>query len=105
QFATPEEVYARPATTFVASFIGSPPMNLLRGKGDGQRFVAGANTLNLPTGQHAPVRDDLIMGIRPEHISLAESGEWPMTVDMIEVLGAERLLYGKLGGQLIVVRI
>src|SRR5690606_5336456 len=45
QFGTPEEVYARPATTFVAGFIGSPPMNLLGGRAEGTRFVAGGQAL------------------------------------------------------------
>src|SRR4051794_21586368 len=48
QIGTPEEVYHRPATTFVAGFIGSPPMNLLNGRADGGRFVCGDRTLDLP---------------------------------------------------------
>ncbi len=47
QIGTPDEVYARPATTFVASFIGSPPMNLLPGKAQGRQFTIGDVTLNL----------------------------------------------------------
>jgi sn-glycerol 3-phosphate transport system ATP-binding protein len=39
QIGTPEQVYATPATTFVAGFIGSPPMNLLKGQADGLRFT------------------------------------------------------------------
>src|SRR5690349_12002394 len=70
QFATPEEVYSRPATTFVASFIGSPPMNLLK---------------------HAPgVRPGTILGIRPEHLMLDPNG-WSVQVEHVELLGAERL--------------
>jgi sn-glycerol 3-phosphate transport system ATP-binding protein len=52
QFGTPEQVYQPPATTFVAGFIGSPPMNLLRGRADGTRFVVGEHALPLP--QRAP---------------------------------------------------
>ncbi|HEY9238082.1 MAG TPA: sn-glycerol-3-phosphate ABC transporter ATP-binding protein UgpC, partial [Burkholderiaceae bacterium] len=48
QIGTPDEVYHRPATTFVASFIGSPPMNLIKGHADGSRFTAGGQTLTLP---------------------------------------------------------
>jgi sn-glycerol 3-phosphate transport system ATP-binding protein len=73
QFGTPEEVYTRPATTFVASFIGSPPMNLLR---------------------HAPdAKSDVITGIRPEHLDITPSG-WELQVDAVEMLGAERLIHG-----------
>jgi sn-glycerol 3-phosphate transport system ATP-binding protein len=83
QFATPEEVYNRPATTFVASFIGSPPMNLLK---------------------HAPgVRPGQILGIRPEHMKLDESG-WTVQVEQVELLGAERLVYGRIGEEQIIMR-
>jgi sn-glycerol 3-phosphate transport system ATP-binding protein len=83
QFASPEEVYSRPATTFVASFIGSPPMNLLR---------------------HAPgVRPGQILGIRPEHMKLDESG-WTVQVEQVELLGAERLVYGRIGDEQIIMR-
>jgi sn-glycerol 3-phosphate transport system ATP-binding protein len=83
QFGTPEEVYARPATTFVASFIGSPPMNLLK---------------------HAPgVRPGTILGIRPEHLTLDADG-WPVQVEYVELLGAERLIYGRIGDEQLVMR-
>jgi sn-glycerol 3-phosphate transport system ATP-binding protein len=74
QFGTPEEVYNRPATTFVAGFMGSPPMNLLKNAPD-----APANT---------------VVGIRPEHLDITESG-WALRVEATEMLGAERLTYGR----------
>jgi sn-glycerol 3-phosphate transport system ATP-binding protein len=83
QFGTPEEVYHRPASTFVASFIGSPPMNLLK---------------NIPGG-----RAGTIMGIRPEHLDIGPSG-WPLRVETTELLGAERLIYGRLGDEQVIVR-
>ena len=83
QFGTPEEVYNRPATTFVASFIGSPPMNLL---------------------QHAPgVRPGQILGARPEHLTLDESG-WTAQVESVELLGAERLVYARIGEEQVIMR-
>jgi len=82
QIGTPDEVYARPATTFVAGFIGSPPMNLLRHQ-DGKKIV----------------------GIRPEHLFIAADG-WPLQVETVEMLGAERLVHGRLGdGQALTLRI
>ncbi|MDO5691638.1 MAG: sn-glycerol-3-phosphate ABC transporter ATP-binding protein UgpC [Pseudomonadota bacterium] len=78
QFGTPDEVYHRPATTFVAGFIGAPPMNLL-------------------TGMEG-VREGVILGIRPEHLRVVDSGGWTLHVETVEMLGAERLLYGRLGG-------
>jgi sn-glycerol 3-phosphate transport system ATP-binding protein len=74
QFGTPEEVYTRPATTFVASFMGSPPMNLLK---------------NAPDAQSGT-----ITGVRPEHLDITTEG-WALTVDAVEMLGAERLIYGR----------
>ncbi|VWX57958.1 glycerol-3-phosphate transporter subunit; ATP-binding component of ABC superfamily [Burkholderiales bacterium 8X] len=84
QFATPEEVYNRPATTFVASFIGSPPMNLLK---------------------TAPgVRPGTTLGIRPEHLVLDANG-WSVQVEHVELLGAERLIYGRIGEEQLIMRI
>jgi sn-glycerol 3-phosphate transport system ATP-binding protein len=83
QFGTPEEVYHRPATTFVASFIGSPPMNLLK---------------NAPGA-----RPGTVMGVRPEHLDLGDNG-WELRVETTELLGAERLVYGRLGDEQVIVR-
>ena len=102
QIGTPEEVYSRPATTFVAGFIGSPPMNLLPGQADGSRLQVGSVALPLP--QAAPRSGQLMLGVRPEHIELSPNGPWPITVEMTEMLGAERLVYGRLGTELFTVR-
>ena len=96
QIGTPEQVYATPASTFVASFIGSPPMNLITGQADAGVFRVGGAALMLPT---PPPRDGpLILGLRPEHAQPAAGGEgWQLQVDVVEMLGAERLVYGRLG--------
>jgi sn-glycerol 3-phosphate transport system ATP-binding protein len=102
QIGTPDEVYSTPASTFVAGFIGSPPMNLLRGRAEGTRFSIGGQTLTLP---HVAPRDgELVLGARPEHLAIDEAGPWPLQVEMIEMLGAERIVYGQLGGELFTVR-
>src|SRR5437764_13305530 len=84
QFGTPEEVYHTPASTFVASFIGSPPMNLLKAAPGGR---AGA-----------------IMGVRPEHLEVTGEG-WPIRVDTVELLGAERLVSGRMGDAAVIRRV
>ncbi len=84
QFGTPEEVYSKPATTFVASFIGSPPMNLLK------------NAAGVDAGT--------ILGVRPEHLDFAMDG-WEAQVYAVELLGAERLVYCQLNGDTLIVRI
>ena len=88
QFGTPEEVYSRPASTFVASFIGSPPMNLLK---------------NASNEQHGG-KAGSILGIRPEHLDVTPTG-WLLKVEAIETLGAERLVYCSMNGEQIIVRI
>jgi sn-glycerol 3-phosphate transport system ATP-binding protein len=105
QFGTPEEVYQRPATTFVAGFIGSPPMNLLRGQAEGARFHIGGQSLPLPAA--APRNGELILGLRPEHAGWGGDGgsAWQLQVDVVETLGAERLVYCRLGEALFTVRI
>ena len=105
QIGTPEEVYARPATTFVAGFIGSPPMNLVPGHADGSRFSVGGLQLPLPAA--APRSGELIVGLRPEHAALKPAGAvgWPFKVEMSEMLGAERLVHGTVGGTLFTVRV
>ena len=110
QFGTPEEVYGRPATTFVASFIGSPAMNLLKGRVEGRRFLIGNAALPLP--QAAPRDGELILGLRPEHalphdgqVIAGETTAWPLKVEMVEMLGAERLVYGRLGDAAFTLRI
>jgi sn-glycerol 3-phosphate transport system ATP-binding protein len=103
QIGTPEQVYARPASTFVAGFIGSPPMNLMKGHAQGARFTLGEMVLALP---HAAPRDgELMLGVRPEHVDIAPDGTWPLKVEMLEMLGAERLVYGRLGSELFTLRI
>jgi sn-glycerol 3-phosphate transport system ATP-binding protein len=87
QFGTPEQVYTQPASTFVASFIGSPPMNLLH---------------RAPNAVHGgPL--GAILGIRPEHLHLGETG-WSLKVETTEMLGAERLIYARLGDELLTIR-
>jgi sn-glycerol 3-phosphate transport system ATP-binding protein len=102
QIGTPEAVYGRPETTFVAGFIGSPPMNLLGGRVQPGGFAVDGAALALAAP--APRDGELILGVRPEHALLADGG-WPMRVDVVELLGAERLVYGRLGASPFVVRI
>ncbi len=103
QIGTPEQVYHTPATTFVASFIGSPPMNLMQGQADGTRFTTGGQTLTLRAP--APRNGALTLGVRPEHAAMGEGAGWPMKVELLEMLGAERLVYGRLGDAAFTLRI
>nr|WP_295077505.1 sn-glycerol-3-phosphate import ATP-binding protein UgpC [uncultured Roseateles sp.] len=108
QFGTPEEVYGSPASTFVAGFMGSPPMNLLKGQVEGESFKLKGIALPLPAA--APRSGALTLGLRPEHVdgwstSQTQPSAWPLRIEMIEMLGAERLVYGRLGEEAFTLRI
>ncbi len=107
QIGTPEEVYARPASIFVAGFIGSPPMNLLAGRADGARLHVDSQTLALPAP--APRDGPLVLGLRPEHVQwnapAGNAAVWTLHVDVVEMLGAERLVHGRVGDRPFTARI
>lgn len=110
QIGTPVEVYEKPASRFVASFIGSPAMNLLEGRisDDGGRFEL-AGGMQLPTNhehrRHAGRK--MTLGIRPEHFILSSQaqGGIPLLMDTLEILGADNLAHGRWGEQKLVVRL
>ncbi|WP_024548337.1 sn-glycerol-3-phosphate import ATP-binding protein UgpC [Siccibacter turicensis] len=110
QIGTPVEVYERPASRFVASFIGSPAMNLLEGRINqaGSHFDI-ADGLSLPLGQlHRKLAGRKVtLGIRPEHIALSSqaAGGVPLVVDTLEMLGADNLAHGRWGNQKVVARL
>lgn len=95
QFGTPIELYERPASIFVAGFIGSPAMNFFPATADG-------TTINLTTGiQVQGVVDatgPVLLGIRPEHLKKDDQGALSMTVELLEHLGGVTLLHGHLAG-------
>jgi len=81
QIGTPDEVYSRPATSFVASFIGSPPMNLLQGKisADGHWMTIGEDKFELPfhplhLQRQTEADTETILGVRPEHLFIGMPG-------------------------------
>ena len=99
QMGTPAEIYARPANTFVAGFIGSPPMNLIPGEVAQGTFRHAAGTVPLAGQQDGQVT----LGIRPEDIALALAGEGELsgTVYSSELLGDSTLLSVRVGGTLV----
>jgi multiple sugar transport system ATP-binding protein len=100
QYGTPEDVYDRPESVFVAGFLGSPAMNLLDAQvaGEDGRIAVSADGLagELWAGEADPI--EVVLGIRPEHLEIAaEDGHRggvriAVTVDIVENLGGEQIL-------------
>ena len=107
QVGTPSEVFEKPASIFVAAFIGSPPMNLIPVRVDSLRRVRDDKGmgLNVPGRLVPPELEDreVYLGMRPEHMRLHAPGV-PIEIEMIEVLGSEQLVHGRHGDTPVVVR-
>ena len=95
QIGTPEEVYETPASTFVAGFIGAPPMNLLEAVVEGGVAQIDGEGIPVASRHSGPA----ILGIRPERVVIDPEGPHQLAVDAVEELGATRLIHAKLGGQ------
>jgi multiple sugar transport system ATP-binding protein len=114
QLDTPRHLYDHPADRFVAGFIGSPPMNLLDAAvvatDDGPALEVEGQRLPLPADAVPPAGDAVLLGLRPEHLTLlpadaARSGETlSATVALVEELGAEEIVHLSLGPSRLVVR-
>jgi ABC-type sugar transport system ATPase subunit len=96
QIGTPQEIYTRPSSLFVATFIGSPPMNLvegeIRGSGAGWRFD-GSGIAIAPVAVAGCDGRRATLGIRPEHVVLGATGDTPAEVQLVEFVGAEKLVF------------
>ncbi len=102
QIGTPQEIYDRPANTFVADFMGSPPMNLIPARVVGGEVQVG--DVRLAGGAGLPKR--VMLGIRPEHLSLAEGApDLEVRPVMIENTGSESYVSFDLGGVQAVARL
>jgi sn-glycerol 3-phosphate transport system ATP-binding protein len=109
QVASPMEVWGRPADTYVAGFIGSPAMNFLAAT-----LAEGGRAATLKAGPVLPFADGprpgapgapLTIGIRPEHVTVERDG-LPLEVELVEPLGSETVIHGRLpGGETLVARL
>jgi multiple sugar transport system ATP-binding protein len=115
QVGTPEEVYHRPADTFVADFIGSPAMNFLQAEREteGRMKLAQGLTFSLPVSSPDCLDGkDFVLGIRPEHFLFEPNSEnlpesaviWTSQVRLLESLGGECLIHLDLAGQPILLK-
>jgi multiple sugar transport system ATP-binding protein len=110
QIGAPEKLYEKPANAFVARFIGSPPMNLLRAalveEGDGLWVQIEGARCKIPEARAGALgasrSREVLLGVRPEHIHLGTKGAYGFlqgTVSRIEQLGRETLVHANIGNQ------
>lgn len=101
QFGTPEEVYEKPATTWVGEFMGEPGMETFIAEVTGTTLTLGGGTstvtLELSEPPDTDGHQEVILGIRPEHIGLEEDG-LPTTVRAVEDIGDGKILHLETGG-------
>ena len=104
QIGTPDDIYRRPANTYVAGFIGSPTMNFITGSASGTgatgQFSFEGGALQLP----CPASGKVTLGQRPEHIHIEAQATWRGEVTLVEPTGADTYVVVKTGSGLITVR-
>jgi len=98
QSGAPLELFDRPANIFVAGFIGSPAMNMLKGTiaDDGQAVVVNGARLPIPATRTAPPGQPVIFGVRPEHLDLSPEG-FTAHVSVVEPTGSETMVFLRFG--------
>ncbi len=101
QIGSPDEIYRRPSNLFVAGFVGSPQMNFIKGRiegdGSGPEFVSGKRRLPLSdyrfSGKPLPGQE-VVLGVRPEHLEITGAGTWSdFKVDIVEPMGADTVIW------------
>ncbi|MFQ8433064.1 ABC transporter ATP-binding protein [Amaricoccus sp. W119] len=115
QFASPKEIYARPNTKFVASFVGSPSMNFLKGAltadEGGLTFVTRTNQMidlnGYATNGAVAGRREVELGLRPEQLSVGAAGPARVMgeISVIEPMGADALIWFRIGDDTLSVRV
>ena len=105
QIGTPEEIYGRPATVFVASFVGAPPMNMIEATLEGNGLhLAGSGPPQPLAGITGPPRK-VILGLRPEDIRIADPADdmaIEVTIDFAELTGPNVLVFARMNGNPII---
>jgi len=92
QLGTPIDIYERPESIFVGEFIGSPQMNFVNGTVNNNTFESKGFKINIDKKIDTT---DAVLGFRAEHLQLKTDGEISLTIDIIEKLGADSIIYGK----------
>jgi len=102
QIGTPSEIYHTPQSTFVASFMGAPPMNLVNCVSDGNGNFAVDGLGEIKTPVKISHKGTCLLGIRPESVVIQDkktAGSYPLKLELVEELGAGRILHTRLGNE------
>lgn len=119
QIGTPKEIYLKPNNIFVGQFIGSPAMNFMALTSEGSNYYFGSTLLNLPTNYLADLREHqagerrtIILGLRPETLSVLEADEYPSdyfvfeaSIINAELMGSETLVYLDVEGHTLISKV
>jgi multiple sugar transport system ATP-binding protein len=111
QVGAPVELYDRPVNLFVAGFIGSPAMNFIVGRASAQPdrgwqlIAANGAAFPLPPGLPIVADQAITLGVRPEHLAVAPDSLVKIKVDIVEPTGDETNLYGRVGDELVCVKL
>ncbi len=103
QLATPAEIYNNPANLFVAQFIGSPPMNIIKGTLDGTNFMAHGEKIGSPVKGRI---DNAVLGVRPEDCAVTSLAKGDIKADVYttELIGDHTLVTAKIGSDMLTVK-
>jgi multiple sugar transport system ATP-binding protein len=117
QVGTPLELYDRPMNVFVAKFIGTPNMNMMKAtvNGDGTRLTTSGFEMpvsdNWRTGLKPYAGRQVLMGVRPEHVGEPGAHAWPLTasvagnIDIVETIGHEVIVHLRSGDDLVIAKL
>jgi multiple sugar transport system ATP-binding protein len=97
QIGTPEDIYDRPATTFVAALVGEPRINLMEARRDDHELLLVGSEIHLPIPPAGDLSSLSLVGVRPEDVRLHRGGEFCGRVVLIEPLGVETIVHIQTG--------
>jgi multiple sugar transport system ATP-binding protein len=93
QIGSPEDIYDRPATTFVAQLVGSPRINLVKSRRENGTLQIEKSDLHLPKPPDCSVPEEVLLGIRPEDVNIEPEGKFSGQVVLTEPLGVETVVH------------
>ncbi len=93
QIGNPEDIYDRPATTFVAQLVGTPRINLVKSRREDGTLKIERSDLHLPTPPDCEIPEEVLLGIRPEDVNIDPDGKFTGQVTLTEPLGVETVVH------------